>query len=72
MDPFSGRAPQGTPVIDGDAVTFVWYGDHAPQLIGDFTGWEGGTPLDLSQVALGQQDLALLGGAQLAAAFLRS
>ena len=43
----------GSPVIDGDTVTFAWHGEHAPQLIGDFTGWEWGTPLDLAPTAPG-------------------
>lgn len=30
---------QGTPLIDGDSVTFVWHGKTAPQLIADFNGW---------------------------------
>ena len=30
----------GTPLIDGDIVTFVWQGDRPPALIGDFTEWE--------------------------------
>ncbi len=46
-------AQKGTPLIDGEAVTFVWYGEEAPQLIGDFTDWEWGTPLDLTQAGPG-------------------
>lgn len=29
----------GTPLIDGERVTFVWRGKHAPQLTGDFNAW---------------------------------
>lgn len=31
---------EGTPLIDGDRVTFVWRGRTAPRLVGDFTNWE--------------------------------
>jgi enterochelin esterase-like enzyme len=44
------QALQGHPIIDGDQVTFVWSGDRAPQLIGDVTGWQWGSPIDLAQV----------------------
>jgi len=44
---------EGTPVIDGEAATFVWQGRRAPQLIGDFTDWEGGSPLTLARIAAG-------------------
>jgi enterochelin esterase-like enzyme len=30
---------EGTPLIDGEQVTFVWEGKTAPRLIGDFTNW---------------------------------
>jgi enterochelin esterase family protein len=30
---------EGTPLVDGSQVTFVWHGKTAPQLIGDFNGW---------------------------------
>jgi len=29
-------AREGTPLIDGDRVTFVWLGEQAPRLLGDF------------------------------------
>ncbi len=45
------RAQKGTPIIDGETATFVWHGPQAPQLIGDFTDWEHGSPLTLTQVA---------------------
>jgi enterochelin esterase-like enzyme len=44
---------EGTPLLDGDQATFVWYGDHAPRLIGDFNGWNEDTALDLPPVAQG-------------------
>jgi enterochelin esterase-like enzyme len=33
---------EGTPLIDGTTATFVWQGDWAPQVIGDFSHWEDG------------------------------
>jgi enterochelin esterase family protein len=42
---------QGTPLIDGRTVTFLWQGKKAPRLIGDFTDWENGEPAVLSKVA---------------------
>lgn len=44
---------EGTPLIDGDQVTFVWYGDGAepaPYLVGDFNDWNGEKPISLEQV----------------------
>jgi enterochelin esterase-like enzyme len=44
----------GTPLIDGDQVTFVWQGDSAPQLFGDFNGWGYALPpIELERVAKG-------------------
>jgi enterochelin esterase family protein len=37
---------EGTPLIDGTRITFVWEGDTPARIIGDFTGWSYGTPLD--------------------------
>ena len=31
---------QGTPIIDGDQVTFLWQGNNPPALVGDFTDWQ--------------------------------
>lgn len=34
---------EGTPLVDGDQVTFVWYGEGAepaPYLVGDFNDWD--------------------------------
>jgi enterochelin esterase-like enzyme len=36
---------EGTPLIDGQTVTFVWEGKTAPLLLGDFTDWQNGDPL---------------------------
>jgi enterochelin esterase family protein len=52
MEHILEQAREGTPIIDGESVTFVWHGDQAPQLIGDMTDWEWGSgPLPLSEVA---------------------
>ncbi len=44
---------EGTPLIDGETVTFLWRGTHAPRLIGDFNnwGWGQGSPIELIQIA---------------------
>jgi len=34
-----------TPLIDGNIAKFVWQGEHAPKLVGDFTGWDAGDPV---------------------------
>jgi enterochelin esterase family protein len=39
-DLLSRAQAQGTPLIDGEKVTFLWKGDKAPRLIGDFTDWD--------------------------------
>jgi enterochelin esterase-like enzyme len=39
----------GTPIIEGEQVTFVWNGVKPPQLVGDFTDWERGKPLDFER-----------------------
>lgn len=40
----------GTPLIEDDEAVFIWQGDRAPNLIGDFTDWENGEPVILKQV----------------------
>lgn len=30
---------EGTPLIDGETVTFIWHGEHPPHLLGDFNCW---------------------------------
>lgn len=42
----AGRS--GTPIIEGQKVTFLWEGESAPVLIGDFTGWDH-DPLQLTR-----------------------
>lgn len=32
-------SPIQTPIINGDQVTFIWYGEQRPELIGDFNYW---------------------------------
>lgn len=41
---------EGTPLIDGEEVTFVWEGEGAPALMNDVTGW-----WDVAQAPLMQQ-----------------
>jgi len=41
---------QGNPVLDDDGATFVWLGEKAPHLIGDFTDWENGDPASLNRL----------------------
>ena len=53
MEDLLNRARQGTPGIEDDQVTFVWSGKQAPQLIGDMTDWQWGSPIDLSEVSPG-------------------
>ena len=53
MENLLDRALQGNPVIEGNWATFVSSGDQPPQLIGDMTDWESGTPIDLTQVSPG-------------------
>jgi hypothetical protein len=41
MDRLLERArTEGTPLIEGEAVTFIWQGEQAPYLIADFLDWE--------------------------------
>ena len=42
---------ESTPLVDDGRVTFVWQGTQAPVLVGDFTDWERGQPVELTQVA---------------------
>ncbi len=42
---------EGTPLIDGAQVTFLWVGKKAPRLRGDFCGWEAEDELALKKVA---------------------
>lgn len=44
---------EGTPLIDGEQVTFVWAGDSAPVLVGDFNDWEADTAVPMHQTAPG-------------------
>jgi enterochelin esterase-like enzyme len=41
---------EGNPVIDMDHATFIWEGESAPYLIGDFNHWEG-TPKRFKRVS---------------------
>lgn len=44
---------EGTPLIDGDKVTFVWGGKTAPVLMADFSWWDEAKPVTLSKAAPG-------------------
>ncbi|MBI4675545.1 MAG: prolyl oligopeptidase family serine peptidase [Chloroflexi bacterium] len=46
----------GTPLIDGERVTFVWRGKRAPQLMGDFNAWAGENPSPFKPLNLIQQE----------------
>ncbi len=41
---------KGTPIIDGNQVTFVWQGKRAPHLVGDFIDWEEEAAIRLTRV----------------------
>ncbi len=41
----------GTPVIEGEQATFVWLGESAPSLIGDFNDWDEAHPICLQPLA---------------------
>jgi enterochelin esterase-like enzyme len=38
-----------TPLIDQNTATFVWRGRKAPLLVGDFSGWDEGNPIELAK-----------------------
>jgi enterochelin esterase family protein len=40
---------ESTPLIDQDKAIFVWRGRTAPELVGDFTGWDEGKPIKLEK-----------------------
>ncbi len=42
---------EGSPLIDGNAVTFVWEGKGPVKVIADFNGWGTGAPADLEKVS---------------------
>ncbi|HRF98141.1 MAG TPA: hypothetical protein PLZ51_23200, partial [Aggregatilineales bacterium] len=44
---------KGTPIIEGHQATFVWEGEKAPYLLGDFNNWGnwGETPTELKELA---------------------
>lgn len=42
-----------TPLIDGNVATFVWSGESAPYLVGDFTNWEAGNPAIMAELKPG-------------------
>lgn len=38
---------QQTPLIENEQVTFLWFGETAPQLVGDFNHWNEEDPIEL-------------------------
>jgi enterochelin esterase family protein len=38
---------EGTPLVEGGQAVFLWFGETAPRLIGDFNGWEDRTAIEL-------------------------
>jgi enterochelin esterase-like enzyme len=42
-----------TPLIDGEVATFIWQGERAPKLTGDFTGWDAGNSISLKKSSPG-------------------
>jgi enterochelin esterase-like enzyme len=42
---------EGTPLVDGERVTFVWQGAKPPWLLSDFSGWEIEQAVQLTAVA---------------------
>ncbi|HSO26982.1 MAG TPA: alpha/beta hydrolase-fold protein [Anaerolineales bacterium] len=49
---------QQNPRIQGETATFVWRGDQAPDLIGDFNNWDEANPVQLDQTAPGVWEAA--------------
>jgi enterochelin esterase-like enzyme len=51
------------PLINGDQVTFIWYGSDQPNLIGDFNDWgtwgTDGTPTPMQQTASDRWEVTL-------------
>jgi len=50
---FERAAAEGTPLIDGQTATFVWAGETAPQLMGDFTAWDNDPRAELFETEAG-------------------
>lgn len=42
---------QGTPIIDRNQVTFIWYGRRPPELVGDFNDWNEQRPVRMKHSA---------------------
>jgi enterochelin esterase family protein len=64
---------EGTPLIDGESATFVWQGEHAPHLIGDFSGWGARPGLELHAAGPGvwERTLTLPRDAYIEYAYMR-
>ncbi len=44
---------EGTPLLEDGRAVFVWFGDTAPHLVGDFNNWDRQAALDLKYVEKG-------------------
>lgn len=44
---------EGTPLVEEGQAVFVWQGDNPPLLMGDFSNWEWGQPVELEPAAPG-------------------
>jgi hypothetical protein len=51
----------GTPLLAGDRALFIWQGEQPPVLVGDFNGWQTGSPVEWQEVRPGlwQTELTL-------------
>lgn len=49
-DLFDRARVEGTPLIDGEKVTFVWRGPNPPVVIGDFNDWDVAAAPQLSKI----------------------
>jgi enterochelin esterase-like enzyme len=50
---------EGTPLIDGTSVTFIWQGEAAPSLMADFNGWKVGSQAEMVPVGEGVWSLSV-------------
>jgi hypothetical protein len=44
---------EGAPLIDGESVAFLWRGERAPYLMGDFNNWDTTHALTLREIGPG-------------------
>lgn len=62
---------EGTPLIDGESVTFVWHGGEPPALLGDFTNWSEPAQMTESAEGVWTHTVALPRDAYIEYAFFR-